>query len=97
MIKLKLPAVVTTRLRDKDIIGMANAFIPMMAISAVYEEPPPSPTDEYANASRKNSADSMWGDTFTESIVHTMLNFLKICHKPSLSHFGRFYQEFSFS
>ena len=45
-IKLKLPTDVTNRFRVNEIIGITNALKPMMAISAVYEDPPPSPTEE---------------------------------------------------
>ena len=46
LIKLKLPTDVTTKLSDKEIIGMAKVFMPNIAIKAVYDDPPPRPTEE---------------------------------------------------
>ena len=46
LIKLKLPTDVTNRLSDKEIIGIAKVLMPNIAINAVYDDPPPSPTEE---------------------------------------------------
>lgn len=46
LIKLKLPIEVTNIFSDKEIIGIAKLLMPNIAINAVYEEPPPNPTDE---------------------------------------------------
>ena len=46
LIKLKLPTDVTTKLSDREIIGIAIVFMPNIAINAVYDDPPPSPTEE---------------------------------------------------
>ena len=45
-IKLKLPIEVTNRFRVSEIVGIAKKPTPKIAINAVYEEPPPNPTDE---------------------------------------------------
>jgi len=46
LIKLKLPTEVTSRLSDKETMGIARLLIPNIAINAVYEEAPPRPTEE---------------------------------------------------
>ena len=45
----------TSTFSVKEIIGMARVLKPRMAISAVYDEPPARPTDEYAKATMKNT------------------------------------------
>jgi hypothetical protein len=45
-IKLKLPIEVTNKLSVSDIVGIAKKLTPKSDINAVYEEPPPNPTDE---------------------------------------------------
>jgi hypothetical protein len=45
-IKLMLPTVVTTKFSVKEIIGIATVLTPRIAINAVYEDPPPKPTEE---------------------------------------------------
>jgi hypothetical protein len=45
-IKLKLPIEVTKRLRVSEIVGIARKLTLKIAINAVYDEPPPNPTDE---------------------------------------------------
>lgn len=44
--KLKLPMDVTNILSVKETSGMAKLLMLKIAMSAVYEEPPPKPTDE---------------------------------------------------
>ena len=47
--------VVTTKFRLKLTNGMLKVLKPIITMLAVYAEPPPSPTDEYAAANIKNS------------------------------------------
>ncbi len=67
--KLKLPTDVTNKLSDKEIIGIAKIFIPNIAISAVYDDPPPRPTEEYVNATIKKRTAKKYGDKSIMSIV----------------------------
>ena len=60
---------VTTKLSDKEIIGIARVFIPKIAINAVYDDPPPRPTDEYVNATIKKRTTKKYGDGIIPSIV----------------------------
>jgi hypothetical protein len=43
---LTLPTVVTSKLSVKEIMGIATVLTPRIAIRAVYEDPPPRPTEE---------------------------------------------------
>ncbi len=67
--KLKLATEVTNRLRDKEIIGIAKMFMPNIAINAVYDDPPPKPTEEYVNATIKKRIAKKYGDEIIISIV----------------------------
>jgi hypothetical protein len=69
LIKLKLPTDVTNKLSDKDTIGIAIVFMPNIAINAVYDEPPPRPTEEYVNATIKKRTAKKYGDGIIMSIV----------------------------
>jgi hypothetical protein len=69
LIKLKLPTDVTNKLSDKEIIGIAKVFIPNIAINAMYDDPPPRPTDEYVNATIKKRTAKKYGDGIIMSIV----------------------------
>ena len=69
LIKLKLPTDVTNKLSDKEIIGIAKIFMPNIAIKAVYDDPPPRPTEEYVNATTKKRTAKKYGDVFIISIV----------------------------
>jgi len=69
LIKLKLPTDVTNRLSDKEIIGIAKMLMPNIAINAVYDDPPPRPTEEYVNATIKKRIAKMYGDEIIVSIV----------------------------
>lgn len=40
----------TSKFNDKEIIGIAIVLTPNTAINAVYEDPPPRPTEEYVKA-----------------------------------------------
>jgi hypothetical protein len=66
--KLKLATEVTNRLRDKEIIGIAKMFMPNIAINAVYDDPPPKPTEEYVNATIKKRIAKKYGDEIIISI-----------------------------
>jgi hypothetical protein len=60
---------VTNRLSDKEIIGIARVLMPNMAINAVYDDPPPRPTEEYVNATIKKRTAKKYGDEIITSIV----------------------------
>jgi hypothetical protein len=60
---------VTNKLSDKEIIGIANVLMPNIAINAVYDDPPPRPTEEYVNATIKKRTAKMYGDGIIMSIV----------------------------
>jgi len=60
---------VTNKLSDKEIIGIAKVFIPNIAINAMYDDPPPRPTDEYVNATIKKRTAKKYGDGIIMSIV----------------------------
>ncbi|MEE8480760.1 MAG: hypothetical protein V3T59_05910 [Desulfobacterales bacterium] len=59
---------------DKEIIGIANVLMPNIAINAVYDDPPPRPTEEYVNATIKKRIAKMYGDGIIMSIV-TVVSF----------------------
>jgi hypothetical protein len=67
--KLKVPTDVTNKLSDKEIIGIAKIFMPNIAINAVYDDPPPRPTEEYVNATIKKRNAKKYGDEIIMSIV----------------------------
>jgi hypothetical protein len=69
LIKLKLTTDVTTKLSDKEIIGIAKVFMPNIAINAVYDDPPPRPTEEYVNATTKKRTAKKYGDVIVSSIL----------------------------
>ena len=69
LIKLKLPTDVTNKLSDKEIIGIAKVFMPNIAINAVYDDPPPRPTEEYVNATIKKRIAKKYGDVIVRSIL----------------------------
>jgi len=48
--------------------GIATRLTPNIAINAVYEDPPPNPTDEYTKATVKNKTDKKYGDLTSSSI-----------------------------
>jgi hypothetical protein len=68
LIKLKLPTDVTNRLSDKEIMGIARVLMPNIAINAVYDDPPPRPTEEYVNATIKKRTANKYGDEIITSI-----------------------------
>lgn len=59
----------TNKLSDKEIIGITKVFMPNIAINAVYEDPPPRPTEEYVNATIKKRTAKKYGDETIMSIV----------------------------
>ncbi len=48
---------------------MAKVLKPNIAINAVYDDPPASPTEEQANATIKKRTARKYGDRFVMSIV----------------------------
>jgi hypothetical protein len=67
--KLKLPILETTKLRASDSIGTTILLIPTITIIAVYEDPPPNPTDEYTNAITKN----ITGNKYSKLVIISIL------------------------
>jgi hypothetical protein len=67
-IKLKLPTDDTKRFNVNDMAGITTWLTPNIAINAVYEDPPPNPTDEYIKATVKNRTDKKYGDMISSSI-----------------------------
>jgi len=65
LMKVILPIVVTNKFSDNETMGIASVLNPKRAINAVYEEPPPSPTVEYVNATRKNKTAKEYGDVIS--------------------------------
>ena len=68
-IKLKLPIELANTLSVREIIGIASALIPKIAIRAIYDEPPARPTDVYTKATTKNISDNMYGEIMISSII----------------------------
>ena len=71
---------VTTKLSDKEIIGIAKVLMPNIAINAVYDDPPPSPTEEYVNATIKKRIAKKYGDKIVMSISIIVSFFLFYIH-----------------
>jgi hypothetical protein len=85
LIKLKLPTDVTIKLSDKEIIGIAKVLMPNIAINAVYDDPPPRPTEEYVNATIKKRTAKKYGDVIIISIVF-LESLCRLCvHTAELS------------
>lgn len=59
----------TNRLSDKEIIGIATVLMLNIAINAVYDDAPPSPTEEYVNETIKKRNARKYGEVIIVSIV----------------------------